>query len=86
MSNDNTYNGWSSYETYLVVEWIGDSLAEMADHGDEITADCVQELVDGMVSAATEEDANGLVTDLLYGAVREINFHEIASRFQEMYA
>ena len=83
MSNDNTYNGWSSYETWLVNVWIGDSLAAWRDEGEEVTADYVQELVDEMVSAATEEDANGLVTDLLYGAVREINFHEIASHFQE---
>jgi len=83
MSNDNTYNGWSSYETWLVNVWIGDSLAAWRDEGEEVTADYVQELVDEMVSAATEEDANGLVTDLLYGAVREINFREIANAIQE---
>jgi len=80
---DKTYNGWTNSETWLVNLWIGDLLAEMQDDGEEVSADYVEQLVDEMVSAATEEDANGLVTDLLYGAVREINFHEIASHYQD---
>ncbi len=82
MSNEK-HNDWSNVETSLVNEWIGDSLAAWRDEGEEVTADYVQELVNEMVSAATEEDANGLVTDLLYGAVCEINFDEIASHYQD---
>lgn len=77
MSNDNTYNGWSNFETWVTNLWLGDMLADMADDGEKITANYVQELVNEMASAATEEDANGLITDLLNGAIREINFHEI---------
>jgi polyhydroxyalkanoate synthesis regulator phasin len=75
-------NGWTNWETCIVKVWLGDMLAEMAEYGDEITAEYVQQLVDEMVSAATEEDANGLVTDLLYSAVLEINFDEIAKHYQ----
>jgi len=81
---DNTYNGWSSYETWLVNVWIGDLLAEKCDDdGDDITADYVQDMVEEIADGATKEGYNGLMTDLLNAAVREINFNEIASHYQE---
>lgn len=83
MSNETKCNGWTNYETWLVNLWLGDSLCMDAEDGIDVTADYIRELVDGMASAACEEAANGLIAILLNGAIREVDFDEIASHYGE---
>jgi len=80
---DTTYNGWTNYETWLVNLWIGDLLSEMHDDGDGVRAESIKEMVDEMASAATEEDCNGLICDLLNSAIMLVDWHDIASHYQD---
>ena len=76
------FNGWTNKETWLVNLWIGDMLQAEFEEGEEISPDYIESLVDEMASAAMENDANGLITDLLNCAIGEINYHEIASHYE----
>lgn len=76
------YNGWTNYETWLAKLWLGDLLAQHAEHGADITADHVREIVDEMAFAMCDgPDASGLMNDLLNSALQEINYDEIASHY-----
>ena len=79
-----TYNGWKNKETWLVNLWIGDSLTMDQEAGFEITADYIEQMVDEMASALLDgPDANGFMTDLLNCALGEIDYHELASHYEE---
>jgi len=67
----------------LVNLWIGDLLSEMHDDGDGVRAESIKEMVDEMASAATEEDCNGLICDLLNSAIMLVDWHDIASHYQD---
>ena len=76
MGTDNTYNGWTNRETWLVNLWLGDEFAMLQEDGEEITADYIESVVDEMVENA---GLNGLLSDLL--SISGINYDEIASHY-----
>ena len=79
-----TYNGWTNKETWLVNLWIGDSLTMDQEAGCEITAAYIEQVVDEMASALLDgPDANGFMTDLFNCALCEIDYHELASHYEE---
>ena len=83
------YNGWKNYETWLVNVWFSDSYNEYyleqfrdGELVETVTADDVREYVESWVDETTPE--NGFVTDLVNGAMREVDWRELASHVEEM--
>lgn len=93
MSNDRTYNGWSSYETWLVNLWItNDADLHAALYDDVVNADTLfdakeilQAWLDNEVDLHLESAGathGGLIPDLLRGALAEVNWYEIAKNWR----
>ncbi len=94
MSNDRTYNGWSTYETWLVNLWLTNDYALNAElRADVIDADSLfdaKEVLMTWMDAAYDtflEAAGaahgGLFPDLLRGALSEVNWYEIAKNWRD---
>jgi hypothetical protein len=80
------YNGWKNKETWLVDLWLGDMLTMDQETGNEITADYIEMLVEDMVDGALDRGArsfSGFVIDVLNCALGEIDYHELASHYEE---
>ncbi len=80
------YNGWKNKETWLVNLWLGDMLTMDRESGNEISADYIELLVEDMVDGALDRGArsfSGFVIDLLNCALGEIDYHELASHYEE---
>jgi len=83
MSESTGYNGWSSYETWLVVLWLN------SDQGSYSTLEAIK-AVDGSVYSKTEQleelvrelyelEPVGLVADLVNAAFCRVDWVEIVS-------
>lgn len=83
---DKTYNGWSTYETWLVNLWLtndakdADLIASVKEietdyEAKEILKDYVEEMVDF-------QGITGLFADLLRGALSEVNWYEIVKNWR----
>lgn len=84
---DKTYNGWSTYETWLVNLWLTDDMqdedliasvkeVETDYEAKEILKDYVEEMV-------PFQGITGLFADLLRGALSEVNWYEIVKNWRE---
>ena len=93
MSNDRTYNGWSTYETWLVNLWItNDESLYAALHADVVDAaslfdakEILQSWLENEVDLHLEAAGathGGLIPDLLRGALQEVNWYEIAKNWR----
>jgi len=83
------YNGWKNYETWLVGIWFSDSYDEYfleqfrdGDLTQTVTGDDVREYVESWVNEETPE--NGFVTDLVNGAMREVDWGELAAHVEDL--
>jgi hypothetical protein len=83
------YNGWKNYETWLVGLWFSDSYNEYfleqfrdGDLTQTVTGDDVREYVQDWVDETTPE--SGFVTDLVNGAMREVDWRELANHVEEL--
>lgn len=91
MSNDRTYNGWSTYETWLVNLWIqNDEHLYAALHADVVDADSLFDAreilkawVDNEYDMYIEDHGHGLFQDLLKGALDEVDWYEIAKNWRD---
>lgn len=82
-----SYNGWKNRETWLVCLWLGDLFDDAVNDGEEISPDYVEQIVEEMTSALLESpDASGFLTDLLNGALSQIDYREIAQHYKEIAA
>jgi hypothetical protein len=90
-AQDRTYNGWSTYETWLVNLWIqNDQDLYAALHADVVEADDAWEAknvlkswLDNEYDMAVEGLGTGLFADLLRGALAEVNWFEIAKNWRD---
>lgn len=87
---DRTYNGWSTYETWLVNLWIqNDQALHAVLHAAVCEADTLfdakevlQAWLDNEYDLYIEERGHGLFQDLLKGALDEVNWYEIAKNWR----
>lgn len=90
---DRTYNGWSTYETWLVNLWITNDADLYATlHADVVDADSLFDAkeilkawLDNEVDLHLEAAGathGGLIPDLLRGALQEVNWYEIAKNWR----
>lgn len=94
-TQDRTYNGWSTYETWLVNLWItNDQHLYATLHADVVDAASLYDAkevlqawleneVDLHLEAAGVQHGNGLIPDLLRGALQEVNWYEIAKNWRD---
>ena len=94
MSNDRTYNGWSTYETWLVNLWItNDQDLYAALHAEVVDAprlydarEILKSWVDNEVDLHLEAAGathGGLIPDLLRGALSEVDWYEIVRNWRD---
>jgi len=84
MKTDNTYNGWSNRETWLVPLWWNECPIESIEA--DTKQDAIQLLADQleeMFHELNEVPLANLIGDLLNGAVSRINWYEIAEHWIE---
>ncbi len=72
------YNGWTNRETWLVNLWFGDYFAELADEGETIDADYIENFIREHVEEATQ-GAAGFIADML--DLSGIDWDELASHY-----
>lgn len=72
------YNGWASYETWLVNLWFGDYFNDMdMDMTASFVRDTVEELIDD------DYNDGGFVADLMGAALREVDWDELADAYSK---
>ena len=93
-TGDNTYNGWTNWETWLVSLWI-DNEQTIYEHyliaaREELSKDVTHREAEHELSVVLSEqfdemmpDIGGLYLDLLSGALREVNWREISRHLAE---
>jgi hypothetical protein len=91
MTQDRTYNGWSTYETWLVNMWITNDRdlhaqlhADVLDAGSLFDAkEILQAWADNEYDLYIEERGHGLFQDLLKGALDEVDWYEIVKNWRD---
>ena len=79
--NKREYNGWSNYETWLVNLWYGDFFTDIANEGEEVTAEYMQDLVEEMLESNGELPHYGFAADIMWTALREVDWDELAEHY-----
>jgi hypothetical protein len=93
MKNEERYNGWATYGTWLVKLWIDNEEGSyiywqnrakeiVAEKGEHITPTLAYELKVAHEEAVPTEEA-GVYTDLLNSALDEVDWYEIAESILE---
>lgn len=90
-TQDRTYNGWSTYETWLVNLWIQNDQALYAVLHDKVVSSADLYSAREVLKAWLDNEydlfvevlgQNGLFQDLLKGALSEVNWYEIAKNWR----
>jgi len=88
--NTKEYNGWTNYETWLVNLWLGESewsqdcIAEMVKSSASIS-EVSDKIKDYVYDTEVDTDTCCLASDLLNGALSEVNWYELAEAWREDY-
>lgn len=90
MTQDNTYNGWTNYETWVVNLWLANDSGSV-DRLNEMARDCLMQASGDITNAAYQLAAQieseheefmpkttGVYADLLGHALRMVDWQEIA--------
>lgn len=82
---DKTYNGWSTYETWLVNLWLTNDMQDedlTASVKEANTTYEAKEILKDYVEERMPE-IEGLFADLLRGALSEVNWYEIIKNWRD---
>ena len=78
-----SYNGWTNYETWLVVVWTDgdDTMREIANHRSESLNYACDELRDYVLDAYLHNDGqtSGLANDFIASALSDVDWREIVA-------
>ena len=82
--SDNTYSGWTNYETWNVALWMNNDQGEQEywiERAEELRD--VSDLANEMQSQYEENTptVTGCYADLLNASIRSVNWYEIAEHF-----
>ena len=84
MANDTTHNGWTNYETWLVVSWLTNDeheleILEEVAHGSNHLWEKAEMLKDMVLDNNPMDDQHrvGMYRDLLYASIERVNWREI---------
>lgn len=79
---DNTCNGWRNAATWTVGLWFNDAWAEMAEEGQDITADFCRDTVEEYVYDLIGKDSTtaGFIWDML--DLNSVDWDALASHHQ----
>ena len=84
------YNGWKNYETWLVGVWFNDTLSEyyleLFREGEltkPVDADNVKDYIESLIFDCGGLPENGFVTDLVNGALSEVDWAELADHIED---
>ncbi len=94
LSFNETYNGWTNYETWCLNNWIDNDqylaerkaelVREVTLHYDDKQVYELSLLLESMVEELKDNALEvGLLSDLLGGAIGKINFYELAEHYIE---
>ena len=93
-TQDKTYNGWSTYETWLVHLWLTNDAHLVHSFGglyDEVceaetlfdAKEIIKNWVENELDTFLEGREAGMFVDLLRGALSEVNWYEIARHMRD---
>lgn len=71
------YNGWTNRETWVINLWLGDYFQDVADEGQQLMADYIEETVWDMLEEANIPDMFKDMIDLNAVNWRELEQHYI---------
>jgi hypothetical protein len=76
-----SYNGWSTYETWLVNIWYGDYFNDLANEGFELDPDYIRNTVEEFLESEGNLPETGLAADFINAALKEVNWDELYSHY-----
>ena len=71
------YNGWTNRETWVINLWLGDYFQDVADEGQQLMADYIEETVWDMLEEANIPDMFKDMIDLNAVNWRELEQHYV---------
>ena len=84
------YNGWRNWETWNTNLWYGDYLNEYylelfreGNLTNPVEAENVKDIVESIIFDCGNVPENGFITDLVNGAMSEVDWREIASHVED---
>ena len=78
---DNTYNGWTNYETWMVGLWFNDHF--YPDTAKHLDAEVYRDTVFDYVEMALSDGKTGFVSDIIDGFLAAANWAELADHVRE---
>lgn len=76
------YNGWKSYETWLVSIWFGDVLADLAsEYGSDFDASMIQNFVEEMLQTEGNLPETGFAADIMNAALRNVDWDDLYNHY-----
>lgn len=90
MANNEKYNGYNNYETWLVALWIDNDqcyqemvqeLAEQYSDDENDMASALKEFVEEMPDVSKALENSGMVADLVNSTLSDVDWYELAEMY-----
>lgn len=82
---NNQYNGWTNYETWLLNLWYDDAFTDIAqelyNEHKELALDYLVEYIESYINDTIDDSTPSFQTDIVSNAIKLVNFEEIAQHY-----